>query len=501
MKGRSELRTAQSVAVVWLLLLVSAVACVEEGSSGSPGELSAEAAAPTETAAEVGTVREAAGAGPAPCPSESKRLRRLGETVTHRLPVHGTLDDVLVSRTGTATVAWTISLDAGEVRTMDVPAAPGDPQSPAGPPDPEHRQVFHGYGAHDVLGADAAGVQTLMWFSDGLGYTGGPSQFNENYEVTVADRGPGVGAWSSPPAVLGAGFVSSHELAVNPSGAAVVAWDQFEGRRQRLYASYRPTAGAGWAPTELVAEDASVEEVAIDDAGRVVLLFSRGNNARERLYAVRRTPDAGWGSVDRLPGGGYLGSALTVGANGSAVVLRDRSGYEGDTTRGAQFTVRMTPSGRWQSPVRHPVPTDGFWNPVGMDATGRTLLGWWDGGDLLVTWSRPEGEWRRSCILTAGVTHPRAVNPEAQLAVNRRGDALLVWAARGQEPQLRASYKRAGQGWTAPVNVTREGRPPADYTIALGDGGHVVVAWMPRSGRQFHVVRAALADTGSVDRR
>jgi hypothetical protein len=166
--GTNKLSTAQSLAVLWLLL-VSAVACAAEDSSGSPGELSAEAAATTETATEVGTARETADEGPAACPSEPKRLRSLGETVTHRLPAYGTLDDVFVSRTGTATVAWTVSLDAGEVRTMDVPAGPGDPQSPAGPPDPEHRQVFSGSGLHDVLAADAAGVQTLVWFSDGLG--------------------------------------------------------------------------------------------------------------------------------------------------------------------------------------------------------------------------------------------------------------------------------------------------------------------------------------------
>lgn len=496
-----RLSTAQSLAVL-SLLLGSAAACAAEDSSGSPGEGSAGSAATTETATEIGAVRETGDEGPAPCPSEPKRLTRMGETVTHRLPAYGTLDDVFVSRTGTATVAWTVSLDAGEIRTLDVPPGPGDPQSPAGPPDPEHRQGFHGSGLHDVLAADAAGEQTLVWFSDGLGYTGGPSHFNEIYEVTVAERGPAGGAWSSSPTVLGAGFVSGHALGVSPSGAAVVAWSQFEGRRQRLYASYRLTAGAGWGPAELVAKDASLREAGIDDAGRVVLLFTRGNNARERLYAVRRTVEGGWGSPERLPGGGFLSHDLTVSADGSAVVLRDRTGYEGDPVPGSQLTVRMTPSGRWQSPARHPAPTDGFfWNPAGTDAKGRALIGWWDGGDLLVRWSRPDGEWRRPCILAVGVTHPRSVNPDAQLAVNRHGDALVVWAAKGKKPQLRATYKRAGQGWTAPVNLTREGGFPADYTIALGDGGHAAVGWMPPSGRQFHVVRAALADTDSRGRR
>ena len=117
----------------------------------------------------------------------------------------------------------------------------------------------------------------------------------------------------------------------------------------------------------------------------------------------------------------------------------------------------MTPSGRWQPRVRQPAATDGLnGRSVDMDAKGRALLAWWDGTDLMVRWSRPGGGWRGSCVLAVGVTKPRSqYRRDAQIAVNRRGDALVVWADKGRVPQLWARYKPSGQGWTKPVKVTR----------------------------------------------
>ena len=75
--------------------------------------------------------------------------------------------------------------------------------------------------------------------------------------------------------------------------------------------------------------------------------------------------------------------------------------------------------------------------------------------------------------------------------MNRRGDALVVWAAKGRVPQLWARYKPAGQGWTKPVKVTRTSSPPGSYTAELGDGGHAAITWMPRNGREVHIVRTS----------
>jgi len=493
MSTRHASHRARVAALSCVLLLHAA--CTADEPSGS-SSASADADAVPEATGRVTDPGEAGDAVPASCPSETLRSWSLGAITTRRLVAYGTLEDVAVSRTGRATVAWTVSVDSGEVRTMDVPAAPGDPQSPAGPPDPQHREVFDVFG-DGVLGVDAADTQTLLWLSDERGHGGGPAPFTEFFDILVADRPPG-GRWSTSPTVLGAGLLAHRQLAVNQAGAAVVAWSRYEGRRTLVYASYREAAGAEWTPMELVATDASSEEVGIDDAGRVLLLFTRGHNARTRLYAVRRTPTHGWAAAKRLPGG-WLQDDFALGANGSAVVVRNRVSYEGETPQGSQFTVWMTPSGSWQPPVRQPALTEGVYGrSVDMDAKGGALLAWWDGTDLTVRWSRPDGEWRRPCVLAADVKRPRSLTPDARLSVNRRGDALVVWGARGRVTQLWARFKPAGHAWSNPVKVTRGSNVPDWFTTDLGDRGHAAIAWMPRNGRQI-VVRTTSLNVGGRD--
>lgn len=487
MKARHALHSAGAVVLPGVLLLGSA-ACVGEGLSGSASTTPTDAVAPTETAARVSDARKPGDT--APCRAGPSRSWAVGEVATRRLVARGEIKDVGVDRTGTATVAWTNYAGDGTVQTADEPAAPGEPQSPAGPPDPQRRALFDAFG-EDALGVEAAGAQTLLWLSDERGPGAGPSPFTEDFEVVIADRSAGAG-WSSPPAVVGAGYVHGARLAVNASGAAVATWTQFEGPNPRVYASYRNTDGSEWTPVELVARNAGSRRAGIDDKGRVLLLFTRGSNERERTYAVRRTPAGEWGQPQRLPGKDS-GADLAVGADGSAVVLRSRVSYGAEAPRGSQVTLRMTPSGRWESPVRQPDFTgdSGWGSRVDVDAKGRALLAWWRGPDLLIRRSRSGGEWRRPCVVAANIKQPRSIVLDARVAVNRRGDALVVWGARNRVAQLWVRYKPAGRGWTKPVNVTRSDSPPDSYTVELGDGGHAAVAWMPRNGRQIHVVRTS----------
>ena len=234
---------------------------------------------------------------------------------------------------------------------------------------------------------------------------------------------------------------------------------------------------------ELVARNSYAGGVGIDDAGRVLLLFSR----RGGTYAVRRTPVSGWGKPNRLARG-EQGGDVAVGANGSAVVMRTHE--VSDAISWYPVTHRMAPSGRWEQPVRHPAFTDVVYGrSVDIDARGRVLMLAWDGTNLVVKGSRPDGSWRRPCVLAADVNTPRSLNPDARLAVNRRGDALVVWGAKGRVPQLWARFKLAGRGWSEPLKLTRGSSPPDSYTTELGDRGHAAIAWMPRDGRTFHIVR------------
>jgi hypothetical protein len=79
---------------------------------------------------------------------------------------------------------------------------------------------------------------------------------------------------------------------------------------------------------------------------------------------------------------------------------------------------------------------------------------------------------------------------DTQLVVNRRGDALVVWRAKGRVAQLWARYKPAGHEWMKPVKVTPTDSPPRAYFGAgLGDRGHAAVAWTTRNNHQIQVRR------------
>ena len=80
---------------------------------------------------------------------------------------------------------------------------------------------------------------------------------------------------------------------------------------------------------------------------------------------------------------------------------------------------------------------------------------------------------------------------DTQVTVNRRGDALVVWRGKGHRAQLWCRYERAGHDWSKPVPVTPPGnRPRAMFASALGDGGHVAIAWTTHKNRQIDVRRA-----------
>jgi hypothetical protein len=383
--------------------------------------------------------------GPQPCPSQPSSAWTTQDDMTRDLPAYGKIGDLVVDRQGTATLAWTDELGGHwNVRTSDQPSSPGDPQvlpGPAHDPVPDGAEVSAHFPLGDHLGVDGSGALTAMWLQD-LRLPGGYN--TEYYDIVLSDRAAG-GAWSPVPAVVGDGGVYESGLAVNASGAAVVGWDQYDDGEFPAYVSYRAAAGAPWTPAEKVAPDAqSLQDVGIDDAGRVVLLYDTSQG--EGVMAVRGTPITGWSRPHPLTA---YGATLSVSAGGAAVVAFSRG------ARGRNYTIRMSPSGTWDPPVRQPGAVDYPYRTVAMDGAGRALYVWWDEQRVMTRWSSPGGRWRAPCVLAEGVPDPRYFDDvDSHVAVNPHGDALVVWRTKDETPHLWARYKPAGQAWTEAIEVT-----------------------------------------------
>jgi hypothetical protein len=422
-------------------------------------------------------------------------------TVSRGETVLGPLD-LVVSRTGRATVAWTgapggFRLQPRIVGIADDPPAPGDPHGPPGPPDPQDPldaqvdAVIDAEWPGSHLGIDLADRQTLLWQQDLLTPPGPDQVFTELYDMVLSERGTG-GGWSTSPVVV-TDFVSGAQLAVNASGAAVVAWEAFTQRPNgdfHVYASYRDTAGAGWTSPERVPDTAILSQVGIDDDGRVLLVYQRSGHNGETFRAIRRSRAGEWGKPQRVGGPDtFPPIRVALGAGGAALLVFRRLEGHGPPD-GTQYMSRMSPTGTWGAPVRHsgglPVGPRAF----GMDSKGRALIAWWNGTDLMGRSTRPDGRWRKPWVLAANVSKPRRSELDTQVVVNRRGDALVVWRAKGREAQLWGRYKPAGHGWTRPVSVTPVDSPPGAYfAAAIGDCGHAAVAWTTRNNRHIQVRR------------
>jgi hypothetical protein len=443
---------------------------------------------------------------PTACPSERERPSMHDITTVSRGVEVGPVD-MVVSRTGKATVAWTAAPGGFDfyrpqiVRVADDPPAPGDPHGPPGPPDPQDpldAQVnattpSFPESPSGTLGIDGTDRQTLLWQQDLLTPPGPEQVFTEFYDVVISERAPG-GGWSTSP-VVGSGFVSGTQLAVNASGAAVVAWQRMTQRANgpgpfRVFASYRDTAGARWSSPERVPNTKAVEQVGIDDAGRVLLMYlGSGRKGDDSLKTVRRSRAGRWGKPQRIGGPNAYQFKMALGAGGAAMVAYTRTNRE---EHDEQYTSRMSPAGTWAAPVRQPAGLPVGPRAIDMDAKGRELITWWQGTDLLFRSSGPDGRWRKPCVLAADVSKPHRSELDTQLVVNRRGDAVVVWRAMGRLAQLWARYKPAGDDWMEPVKVTPTDSPPPAYFVAgLGDRGHAAVSWTTRDNRQIQVRRLA----------
>ena len=454
----------------------------EHRSSDAAPDPEADTAPDGETPAEVEATTSTP-AGYQPCPSQPWSAWATVDRTTEDYS-WADLGDLVVDQDGTATLAmneWVGGLF--NARTLSVPAAEGDPQKLPGPP-PNMQPVPDGSGVSATfpdrsthLSVDDAGTLTAMFNQDirrrrGMG--------SETYDLVLSDR-PAGRSWPPDPHVAGTAFLMSGRLAVNASGAAVVAW---QGVEEPLRLSYRPTAGAAWGPAQPPPPDAAgVTDLGIDDAGQVVMLY--GNHDQE-IFAVRGTPATGWSRPTPLPGNDPQLEASTAGA----ALVRVSRGFP-DTRH---YTYSMSPTGTWGPAVRQP-DTLGLYPVVAIDGAGRAAYMYWHQRRLSIRWSDPDGQWHEPCVLTDRASDPFDSDEDSgDVAVNGRGDAVVVYRIIDGAPQLWARYKPAGQPWTEPIEVTAgaTGRQRA-FRVAIGPSGDVTIAWVRPKFKQIDLVRMAPA--------
>lgn len=268
------------------------------------------------------------------------------------------------------------------------------------------------------------------------------------------------------------------DLALNRGGRAVLAWETADDdrdsvrARSRVQATVRRRSG-GWARTSTLAPrrgDAARPEVALDDQGRATVVWSQGAGVRSQVLTTSRAARGPWGEVRALSRSSRTGiPRVAFLPGGRLAVVWDfaRAGASGIAVR------RWARGSGWSGPEALRGPRSVGWLDAGIDRDGRVTAAWAGGrGALRSATVDSSGRWTRERVAPRG-----SVFSDLELAVNRRGDALLAWvSADGGAHPLQVAYRRSRATWSGVRNLTVRGDAwgPA---LALATRGRATVVW------------------------
>jgi hypothetical protein len=265
---------------------------------------------------------------------------------------------VAIDRRGNAVAVWEDRMfDSGTVRAVVRPAR-GEWSAPVALT-PERVNA----GAARVA-FDAGGNATAVWIQD-VGTVGGvvyaarrpargtwpkngrrlssPTESATGLDLAVAPSGTAVVAWSAynrgihvarrsaggtwSPARLLEGGGTNPAVAVDPAGDAVVVWE--EGYAS-VEAAMRPRSG-DWRPTVTVSRAGADPDVTLDGAGNAVAVWVRFDSHHRQIEQASRRPAGGsWGRPKTItvPGGPEsYGGSIVADRRGNA--LASIAGYLG----------------------------------------------------------------------------------------------------------------------------------------------------------------------------
>jgi hypothetical protein len=273
--------------------------------------------------------------------------------------------------------------------------------------------------------------------------------------VAVVER-PGFGAWGAPITLSSAaGSSGDPSLDLNDRGDAVVAWNRWTGANYAVEASVKPAGGA-WEPGRDISvpglNSPVTPTVSLSESGDVAAIWAAA------------------------------GPQFTGGPEFVAQI--------------PQVAIRPSGSALWAPPVDVAGPAVDVQRPrIALDDAGNAVAAWiavrGDGGartESVEAAFRPAGgTWSAPATVATGAVD----YDELLLAVDRRGDAVLLWRrGAGAGSRILASARPAASGsWHEPLEIGSAG---LWLDLSLDRSGNAVAAWLV-PGRTSDSMDAATA--------
>jgi hypothetical protein len=342
------------------------------------------------------------------------------------------------------------------------------------------------------VAVDSKGDTVVVWAeADGQDWT-----------VQSAFR-PAGGSWSKPlPLSAAAGHVQSPEVAV--AGSTVVAtWLRYDGKNLITQVAERDPKTGSWSiPASLSpsGRDAQTPKVAVDARGDAVVVWADvGRTPSWTIQSAYRPAGGSWENTALLdspePGTAQPDVAMDAAGNATAVWAA--------TSRNNVWTVRAshrTATGVWSKPavLSGPDATGSVAPQIALEGNGDASVVWsrtfGNTIDLeLVTRSAATGKW--SPVTKLFPDAPAAVSPE--IAVNAKGDGVIVWTSQAAGLTVEASVRRPGKPWGKPLQLVPPGNGALSPQVAIDAHGGALAVWAREVGGVSRVQAATLSPTAT----
>jgi hypothetical protein len=277
----------------------------------------------------------------------------------------------------------------------------------------------------------------------------------------------------------------SPRVAVDPSGNALAVWVQSDNTQNSIWAN-RYTPDGGWEIAELIERDdagaASPARVVIDPRGNALAVWVQVDGSRN-IWANRYTPIDGWLVAQRIDGNNPnngLGPQLAIDPDGNALAVWVQ--VEGTAIH--IWSNRYTPGGGWRVPER--IEENNAGTPQGpqvaIGPSGNALAVWAqdDGGGFNVVWSNrytSTDGWETPERID-GNTSSEASIP--QVAIDSNGNALAVWLQSdnaGNRIWANRYTPTGGWGIAEPIRTDVAGPSASNLDLAVDPRGNALIVW------------------------
>jgi hypothetical protein len=320
------------------------------------------------------------------------------------------------------------------------------------------------------------------------------------------------GNWEALPLKSTEVLAESPTVALNGRGDAISAWSRWS----KALSSDKSVQAAGLAPG--AAEWLSMSEVspsgvedfapsvAIDPAGEATISWQRWTRdpTTSRVISASRAADGDWGiPVVLSPPGSFTGDVAIDAAGRATTVWWRQLGRGRATVEAASSAVS---GGDWSRPVRVSGSRHGASGPhVVVDGEGSSLVVWesFDGHTDVIETSEHSlgGRWTTPQVISCA----RRASGLPQVAIDARGDAIVVWQAKtARHEQIQAVTRRGRAGrWSLPFAVSRSSSEAIEPEVGIGEHGTALVVWNApvwiRSEIQSSVQAASVGPTPPAD--